>query len=328
MEKKEISITVFGASGFIGQEVCCHLSALTGYRVIVVERNSRSKRFSGKAVKLNSPELDQVLAKTDVVINFSGANIIEKAWTESRKKELWDSRVMTTRMIKKRWIKAITEERKEKVGSGMSYILFLNASAIGYYNKESEYYVSENHDIKTEVSEKGNGFLSDLTEEWERAACFAENEREPLLQAGIRCRSVQLRFGLVLGMGGGALPNIVSATKWFMGAVVGRGEQIVSWIALSEIPAIINFIIHHMEIEGPVNVTAPQSLSFRQFSIEIGKHLKRPVLIRIPGLFVKKILGDRSDLVLKGDRVYPEKLMSAGYVFKCPNLTFALKEIL
>ncbi len=327
MKKKEISITVFGASGFIGQEVCRHLSALTGYRVIVVERNSRSG-FSGKAVKLNSPELDQFLAKTDVVINFSGANIIEKAWTESRKKELWDSRVMTTRMIKNRWIKAIAEENKKKVGSGMSDILFLNASAIGYYNKESEYHVPEDHDIKTEASEKGNGFLSDLTEEWERAACFAENERKTLLQTGVRCRSAQLRFGLVLGMGGGALPNIVSATKWFMGTVVGRGEQIVSWIALSEIPAIINFIIHHMEIEGPVNVTAPQSLSFRQFSVEIGKHLRRPVLMRIPGLFVKKILGDRSDLVLKGDRVYPEKLMNAGYVFKCPNLTFALKEIL
>lgn len=327
MEKKKFSIAIFGASGFIGREACRYLSALIDYRVIVVERNSRSE-FNGKVVQINSPELDQVLAKTDVVINFSGANIIEKAWTESRKKELRDSRVMTTRMIKDRWIKAITEENKKKAGSSVSDISLLNASAIGYYNKESGYHIPEDHDIKTEASEKGNGFLSDLTKEWERAACFTENERKTLLQADIRCRSVQLRFGLVLGMGGGALPNIVSATKWFMGAVVGRGEQIVSWIALSEIPAIINFIIHHIEIDGPINVTAPQSLSFRQFSVEIGKYLKRPVLIRIPSLFVKKILGDRSDLVLKGNRVYPEKLMSAGYVFKCPNLTFALKEIL
>lgn len=309
-------VLIFGGSGFIGKEIvdyfCSQINK--GYSITLIERKTKILSGNFKVLSITKVNLDKEINEADIIINFSGANIITKPWTKKRKKEIWDSRILTTERISQALI-------------NKQNFIFINASAIGYYGF--------GEDAKTEKSPVGNGFLSELCQAWEDkmpkndnkssfSHDFPSNNSNSLRNSR---RSVSLRLGLVLGKNGGAFHSIILSTKLFLATIVGGGEQWVSWIYVKEIPRVIEFIIENPKLIGAVNLTTPNQITFKKLIKKLAKKLNRPVFFKIPSFFVKLIFGKRAPLVLESSLVKPEKLINFHYRFKYPDLDTTLDDI-
>src|SRR6202022_4853928 len=131
----------------------------------------------------------------DAVVNLAGASVAAKRWTPAYKKEIEDSRVLSTRAL----VDAIAAARRKPR-------VLVNASAVGYYGGRGE-------EVLDESAAPGAAFLANLSRRWE-----AEAQRAPV-------RSVQLRTGVVLSAKGGALEKMLPPFKAFVGGPRGGGKQ-------------------------------------------------------------------------------------------------------
>lgn len=240
----------------------------------------------------------------DVVIHLAGENIAQKRWSPQQKDKIKNSRLIGTKQLSDQ---LASSEHKPS--------LFISSSATGFYGDRNDENLDEN-------SNPGTGFLSDVCQEWENSTLSAE-------EAGIR--TVHIRTGVVLSKDGGALKKMLPPFMFGAGGILGSGKQFMSWISIKdEIDAII-FIINNNSISGPVNLTAPNPVNNKQFTKILGKVIKRPTIAPLPGFIAKIMFGEMADaILLSGNKVYPKKLINAGYKFHHENLhealTFVLKE--
>jgi uncharacterized protein (TIGR01777 family) len=182
---------------------------------------------------------------------------------------------------------------------------FVCASAVGYYGDRGD-------DLLTEESEGGTGFLAELCRDWEAAARGAEV---------IGCRVVNLRSGVILGQGGGALANMLPAFRMGVAGPLGSGRQFFSWVALEDAVRAIVFVLGNDAIRGPVNVTAPQPVTNERFTKALGEALGRPTLLRAPAFALRLALGEMADeALLASQRAVPKKLEAAGFSFGFPEV--------
>lgn len=297
-----MNLSIFGGSGFIGRKLSEHFIG-QGDTVTVYTRNPRrmGKNLSGKFYhfRWDSPELS-MMENTDVVINLSGASIAEKRWTQKRKDELWQSRMITTRKIVA-WIEKLQSRPK----------LMINASAVGYYGNPVNEAVDESFP-------SGSGFLAELCQSWEKEAMQAER---------LGVRTVTLRLGVVLG-NGGALKKMLPAFRWFAGAVIGSGRQGFPWIHIDDVAGAVGHIIRQEALDGPVNLVAPETVTMRDFTIQLGKTLRRPVWFQIPEQAMRLLFGEMASALVAGPMVLPKRLTESGYRFLFPHLNEALSDIL
>jgi uncharacterized protein (TIGR01777 family) len=295
--KDPLKIVISGASGMVGTALTQFLTG-GGHEVrpLVRHRPNGAEIFwdpdKGK-IDPNS------LENADVVIHLAGENIGAGRWTAERKKRIKESRVAGTRFLAET-LASLKNPPKVLIGS----------SAIGFYGDRGD-------EILTEDSPAGKGFLAEVCQAWEEAA-------EPAKKAGIR--AVHLRTGIVLSANGGALPKMVLPTRLGAGGVIGTGRQWMSWIALEDLVGIFNYAIHHPALSGPVNATAPESVTNQNFTKILGGVLKRPTFFPLPGFVVKLLFGEMGEaLLLEGQRVTPERLTREGFEFLYPNLRSALR---
>jgi uncharacterized protein (TIGR01777 family) len=301
-----MKIVIAGGTGFVGQHVS-QLLVHEGHPVIVLSRHARSVnpldasqvrriQWDGCTQGSWSKECDGA----DVVINLSGAPIADKRWTPNRKRELIDSRVVPTRTLGK----AIDEwETKPHT--------FLTASGVGYYGAQGATIVDE-------TSPRGDGFLADLCLEWENAAQQIETSD---------LRVLQVRFGMVLGLDGGALPKMMFPFQWFLGGPILPGSQFVSWIHQQDLAQLILFLISHPSIQDPVNAVAPNPVTMKDFCQVLGKAMKRPSWFPVPAFVLKTALGELASMLTAGQRVEPQQALQNGFSFAYPTLPAALHEI-
>lgn len=246
----------------------------------------------------------------DAVVNLAGRGIGDKRWTKAEKQRLWDSRVDSTRLL------ADTVAALQHPPA-----VVVNASAVGYYGDGAE-------SILTEASTAGSSFLAELCVAWEAAT-------GPATQAGIRVAN--LRSGIVLSVAGGALgrllapfgPRWVSPFRWGLGGPVGGGGQWWSWISLDdEVRAILHVL--DTEVVGPVNLVAPNPVTNRDFTRALGRVLRRPAFLPVPGFALRLLLGSElaDALVLEGQRVTPGVLLESGFEFEHPNIDDGLRAAL
>jgi len=168
-----------------------------------------------------------------------------------------------------------------------------------------------------ESSPIGYDFLSGICDQWEKATQSAQH-------AGIRI--VHLRFGVVLSPKGGALAKMLLPFKLGLGGPMGSGKQMMSWIALDEIPQIIKHLIDNENISGAVNVVSPGAVSNYEFTKVLGKVIHRPTIFPLPSFAVKFLFGEMGEtLLLGGQKVLPKQLIESGYDFKYSSLEDALK---
>lgn len=293
-------IAITGSTGLVGTRLTNFFQE-EGCRVFRLVR--KPGQGGGEAVywQPETGEIDaEALEGMDVLIHLAGKSINGR-WTKRRKEEILLSRTKGTRLIAET-LAAL--KRPPKV--------FLSASGIGM-TREDVREVDESDSV-------GSGFLSDVIKEWEKSARPAE-------KAGIRV--VHLRFGLVLSPRGGALKQMLPAFKLGLGGRLGHGRQGVSWVALEEIPHVVRFLIDRKEVAGPVNVASPNPVSNAEFIRALGAALRRPTRIPMPAFVLKLMFGEMGEeLLLKGNRAIPKKLLDAGYTFRYPDLESALKEML
>ena len=295
-----MKIIISGASGLIGTPLVAHLRS-KGHEVVRLVRRSAT---SGEATwDPRAGVLDpSILEGADAVIHLSGAGIGDKRWTDAYKREVLESRTLSTALIA-RTIAGL--ERKPRV--------LLSGSAIGIYGARGD-------ESLHEQSAHGTGFLVDVCQQWENAA-------RPAMDAGVR--TVFLRTGIVLSPQGGALKKLLAVFKLGIGGRFGTGKQWQSWISLEDEIGAIEFLLH-ADVSGPVNLTAPAPVTNAEFTAVLARVLKRPAFLPIPSFGPKALLGSElaDALLFTGQRVVPDVLTNTGYSFVHPTLEVALRALL
>ncbi len=290
-------VLVAGSSGFVGSRLVPELES-RGFHVVPLVRTDQAPSgrisWSPASGRLNPSALDGAYA----VVNLAGAGIAEHRWTDSYKQMLRESRLDSTRTL----VQAM--ERCESPPS-----VLVNASAIGFYGDRGD-------EVLDETSPRGTGFLADLSAEWEETALAAQS---------LGVRIVLLRFGVILGPGGGALQRMLLPFRLGLGGRLGSGRQWWSWVSLDDAVGAAVFALETNALEGPVNVTAPDPIRNRDFTRVLARRLRRPALFPAPALALRALLGPMAaELLLSSTRVLPKALEGAGYEFREPDLDHTL----
>lgn len=301
-----MKVFITGGTGFVGTHLTRKLTD-QGHQVTLLTRSLKPGRPlpSGALTLEGDPTRpgpwQKAVAGHEVIINLAGASIFHR-WTEEYKKSLIDSRVLTTRNL----VEALSQPK------GLEAVL-INASAVGYYGFHQDEELFED-------SPPGDDFLATLALAWEKEAVKASN-------AGIRV--VLCRFGIVLGDKGGALDQMVPLFKRGLGSPLGNGSQWVSWIHQQDLSDLLLFLIHQKDLSGPVNGTSPNPVRNRELTKVLGEVLGKPTFLPgVPGFMLKLIVGEFGNVLLKGQRVLPQKLLSLGFSFRFPLLKDALRDLL
>jgi uncharacterized protein (TIGR01777 family) len=296
---------ITAANGFIGSALASHL-AEKQHRVTALVRNVASARTLPNTVQVlawdggPSGEWREAVAACDVVVHLAGASIGGKRWTPEYKKVLRDSRIQTAR--------AVVDAMR---AAGRTDQTLLSGSAVGYYGNGGDR-------IITEADPPGAGFLSDLCVVWEAEARRAEE---------FGTRVVLLRTGIVLGEGG-ALAKMLPPFRFGVGGPLGSGRQWMSWIHCEDAVRMIAWAAETDSIHGPLNVTAPDPVTMREFAQALGRTLHRPSFLPAPAFALRLLLGEFANELLTGQRAVPEVAQKNGFVWKYTDVEPALRSIL
>nr|WP_320134805.1 TIGR01777 family oxidoreductase [uncultured Amphritea sp.] len=296
-----MKVLITGATGFIGAHLVPRLLQ-DGHELIIMSRSAqKAQKQFGTAIRvITRPDQIQSDEQVDGIINLAGAGIADKRWNEAHKKVLVDSRVEITNQL----ISLISRlEHKPEV--------MISGSAIGYYGcRDDDLLLDEHGDVVED-------FTHTLCQRWESEALKAQ---------AMNVRVCLIRTGIVLGAGG-ALAKMLPPFRLGLGGPVAEGQQWMSWIHLDDQLEVICMLLTHDQFSGAYNLTAPEAVTNATFSRQLAAMLSRPAWFRVPAFVLKLILGEGSDLLVKGQRVYPQRLLDAGYQFAYPKLKDALQQI-
>jgi uncharacterized protein (TIGR01777 family) len=301
-----MKIFMTGGSGFVGTTLTRELTHRGHAVTILTRRIKPGQALPGGASFLEGNPTakgawQEKAAEHEVFINLAGTSIFSR-WTDEMKKDLRDSRILTTRTL----VEAL-QGRREKNAH------LLSTSAVGYYGFRGDEELSEK-------SPPGKDFLATLATDWESEARRAET-------AGARV--VLCRFGIVLGRDGGMLGQIVPIFRFYLGSPLGSGRQWFSWIHERDLSSVFLFLMDHPDIRGPVNCTAPEPVRNRDMTKTLGKVLGVPTFMpSVPGFVLRLMKGEFGSVILEGQRVLPRKLQAAGFPFQFPELRGALQDLL
>jgi uncharacterized protein len=304
-------VAVTGATGTIGRALVGALVS-RGDDVTALSRNpGRAKEALGGAAagaldaaawadpKAGPPPLDALRGR-DGVVHVLGEQIAQR-WTDDAKREIRDSRILSTRNL----VAALGE-----LPDGERPRVLVSQSGAGFYGHRGDERLDES-------APGGDDFLARLSAGWEAEALRAE-------ELGVRV--VVNRTGVVLAPSGGALQKMLPFFKLGIGGPVAGGKQYVPWVHLDDVVGAILFELDTEAATGPVNVTAPEPATNTELSKALGRVLRRPAIAPVPALAVKALYGEMSEIVTTGQRALPARLTELGYEFRRPDLEDALRD--
>lgn len=296
-------VIVTGGTGFIGPKLCERLVA-RGHDVIALTRDaSRSRDHVHPKVRVVSwaegASWEGFVDGAGALVNLAGETIAQR-WTAAAKDRIVKSRVNAAARLK-----SACEKASQKPAA------LVNASAVGYYGPRGD-------EELTEDAAPGDDFLARTCVAWEDAA----RSFEPL---GIRVARV--RTGVVLGAGGGALAKMLPPFKAFAGGPLGSGTQWMSWIHQGDLVELYVVAVENAAVSGPLNATAPNPVTMREFATALGRALHRPSFAKVPAAVLRLALGEMSAVVLEGQRVVPKKALELGFTFRFTDVRSALKDV-
>lgn len=297
-------ILITGGTGFIGQAFINTFQADYDFTVLTRDVANAQHIFSG----INHGHITFIsqlseLANSihiDAVINLAGSPIMDKMWSDKHKHVLESSRWELTQQL----VDLISTKT-------LSPNVFISGSAIGVYGRQGDTIIDETH------TEHYPEYASHLCEHWEeiaRTAC-------PLT------RTVILRTGIVLDKNKGALQKMAWPFKLGLGGPIGKGEQYMSWIHITDMVAAINYLLTNDDLHGSFNLTAPNPVTNREFSNQLAVCFGKKARFTAPTLLLRMLLGERADLIIYGQRVLPQRLIEAGFTFHSDSLAQALSVI-
>ncbi len=302
-------LLLLGCTGFVGKELVPALLK-QGHELCIISRKNINNlkinipldKFKFLKIDLSKKQnwsnenLLSNLKNSDGIINLIGEPIADKKWTNIQKEEIKKSRINTTKFL-------METLKKSRINPKV----IVNGSAIGFYGTSLTQEFNEN-------SESGNDFLANLCNKWEEVA-----NGKPFFS-----RLVIFRIGIVLEAEGGALGKMLPVFKIGLGGPIGDGNQWMSWIHRSDLCGLIIKALVDKQFSGVYNAVAPEPVLMKYFSKTLGRCLKRPDLLPVPGSILKLLLGDGAKLVLEGQKVISIKLQEKIYKFKYPLLEKAI----
>jgi uncharacterized protein (TIGR01777 family) len=301
-----MNVFMTGGTGFVGTSLSEKLLAL-GHGVTVLTRSAAIAGEGQGGVRYVTGDptqpgpWQQAVAGHEMIINLAGASIF-KRWTKEVKQAIRDSRINTTRNL----VEALS-------GGSPTKVTLFSTSAIGYYGFRGDEALNED-------SSPGDDFLANLSQAWEAEALHA-------VQHGVRV--VICRFGIVLGASGGALGQMAPVFKKGLGSPLGSGKQWFSWIHEQDLVAIYLFLLDKSDVSGPVNCTAPHPVRNEAFTRALAHAMGKPSFMpAVPGFMVKIMMGEFGAVLLEGQKVMPERLLTLGYPFRFPRIEAALQDLL
>jgi hypothetical protein len=293
-----------GGTGFVGTYLAKRLIS-DGHAVTILTQalSGTESEMTGLSYLRGNPTIkgkwQETVQDHDVIINLAGASIFSR-WTPEKKKLLRSSRIETTRNL------------SEALPNSAKHLTFFSTSAVGYYGFHED-------EKLIESSPSGNDFLARLAYDWEQEALCVQDKG---------ARVIITRFGIVLGKDGGALGQMIPLFKYFLGGPLGSGRQWFSWVHMHDLAEAFIFLLSHKDITGAVNFCAPNPLRNKDMGDAIGKVLNRPSFMPAPGFIIRLILGEFGEVLLKGQRAIPRRLLEAGFKFRYPDIESALKHII
>lgn len=295
-----MNILLTGASGLIGSHFLKQFYQHNNFTLLSRFPEKLTSQWPNSHV-INSLDKLTDLNNFDAVINLAGEPIAEKRWTQAQKDSIYQSRL------------SITQKLSDLIIASTSPpTTFISGSAIGFYGRQTVANIDENYqDVFDEFSHK-------LCLDWENAA----------LSCSVKTRVCLLRTGIVLDKQQGALAKMITPFKFGVGTVLGSGDQVMSWIHKQDMVNAIHFILTNVNLSGPINMTAPNPATNKEFSETLAKVLHRPCLFKTPAAVLRLMLGEMSDLLLYGQHVTPNKLLEANFQFTFPELELALNDLL
>lgn len=302
-----MKIIMTGGTGFVGSKLTTAFCE-AGHTVTVLTRSIRpGRRLPNGASFLEADPVEpgpwqEQVPLHDVLVNLAGASIFTR-WTEKAKKNIRESRIRTTRNL---------TDALQQYGNGRE-VRLLSTSAVGYYGFTED-------EVLNEDAPPGNDFLATLTQEWEHEATRARE-----WGAGVNI----LRFGVVLGGSEGALAKMIPLYNRYLGGPLGSGKQWFSWIHIRDLVAVYLFLINRKDIDGVLNCSAPGPVRNRELSRALAGALGKPAFMpAVPGFLVRMVLGEFGNVLVKGQRVVPERLTAEGFEFAYPTIDEALSDLL
>jgi uncharacterized protein (TIGR01777 family) len=298
---------ITGGTGLIGRALSRFMES-RGIQVIILTRNPRdhSSVSPGITYAAWNPEKqtinEEAIKNSRYVIHLAGAGIADKPWTEKRKKEIVESRTLSSILL----IKAL-----ESIPNRVETVV--SASAIGWYG--------ENPSGKSvETDPPDSGFLGETCRAWESSI-------QPIKNLGKRL--VILRTGIVLSNDGGAFPEFAKPIRYGIAGVLGSGKQIISWIHVEDICRIYMEAMVNLSWAGVYNAVAPNPVNNRTFTLELAKQMKGSFYIQmpVPNFILRIMLGDRSEEVLKSSNISSNKLKEQGFQFIYPSIDTAFRDL-
>ena len=295
------NILMTGGTGFIGRYLSQQLIK-QGYHVTVLTR-------SGADISNSTEHLAFVNALADLqprtwygVINLAGEPLNKTRWSPAQKAQIISSRVAVTQALNA-WLRGLSTPPE----------VFISGSAVGWYGHWDDECLDEDSPSRA-------GFSNALCAAWETAA---------MAQADLTGRLCIVRLGIVLGNDGGSLPAMLLPAKLGLGGPMGDGRQWWSWIHLEDVVRSIKMLLENPQATGVFKLTAPYPVTQIEFARTLGRHLHRPAVLPLPGFMAKLMLGEfAEEVLLKGQRVRPKKLLDSGFTFNHPDLPRALRDLL
>lgn len=292
-------ILISGASGLIGTRLT-ELLVQHGHKVSHLGRRKKAGEIPSFVWDVDKGTMDeQALKDVDTIIHLAGAGVADKRWSAKRKQEILESRIKSTALLA-RYI-----DKYPNVKTVVS------ASAIGYYGF--------GHDTEfTEESKPGDDFLARVVKAWEDEIDKIRNRRV-----------VKLRIGIVLSEKGGALKEMTTPIRWYVGAPLGTGRQYMSWIHLDDLCRMFIMAIEDTSLHGAYNATGPYATANYDLTRAIATTIRKPLLLpSVPAFVLRILLGEMAAIVLNGCIVSSKKIQQAGFTFQYPSLEGALENLL
>jgi uncharacterized protein len=300
-----VKVLITGATGLIGKkltELLLKKGHFVNYLTTSKSKIITQENYKGFYWNIGSNEIDATCFEgVDTIVHLAGASIA-KRWTKSYKKEILDSRILSSQLL---------FNTLQSINHQVKYVVSASGTAI--------YPETNNEVIDENCSKIENSFLADVVKKWEQSVSGFE-------RLGISV--AKIRTGVVFAKDEGAFPEMVKPIRFGFGAIMGNGNQMQSWIHITDIVNVYVFCIEN-QLSGVYNAVSPQPVCNRALTKEIAFKLRKLLwLPNVPEFIMKLVLGEMSYLLFNSKNISSQKIQDKGFVFHYPSLTTAIDTLL